>query len=123
MTLQEIADALVSANREGRIDEFLANHYAPDCVSAEAYSMDPAMDRVVTGIDAIKAKHAWWESMMDVKEAQASDPMIHGDDQFAVVFSMKATDRQSGEFHDMQEVAVYTVKDGKIVQEAFFYGR
>lgn len=122
MTLMDVANQLVAGCREGRETENLDKLYAPDAVSAEAMVM-PGVEqpRAVEGLGVIKGKHAWWESAMEVMDAQVSDPMRHGDDRFAVIFKVKAKDRASGLVMDMEEVGVYTVADGKITREEFFY--
>lgn len=122
MSLMNLANALVAGCRDGTETENLDALYAPDAVSAEAFDMpDVEMPREVQGLEAIKGKHAWWNSTMEVLEAHASDPMLHGTDRFAVIFRMKAKERASGDVMDMEEVGLYTVKDGKIVREEFFY--
>lgn len=123
MSLETVANAVVDKNRSGEIDALLAEFYAPDCVSVEAYAMDPAQGREAVGMDAIKAKHAWWDNMMEMRDVTVSDPMYHGEDKFAVIFGMTAIEKESGKSHTMQEVALYTVADGKVVREEFFYGR
>ena len=120
MTLKELANELVAANREGRIDALLADHYHPDVVSVEAIGGE-AMAREAVGVDAIRKKHAWWESTFEVHSATSSEPLLHGDDRFAVIFEMDTTNKESGERAQMREVAVYHVDDGKIVREEFFY--
>jgi ketosteroid isomerase-like protein len=119
MTLKEIAEALVSGCREGREGENLDKLYSVDAVSVES---DPSSESgTLKGIDAIKGKHAWWEANMEMLDGSVDGPFLHGDDKFAVVFGMKAKDRNSGDVIEMTEVAIYTVADGKIVHEAFFY--
>ena len=54
--------------------------------------------------------------------ASVSDPMLHGPDRFAVIFELDATMKATGTREAMKEVALYTVKGGKIVREEFFYG-
>ena len=120
MTLNDIAAELVAGCREGRAAENLDKLYAADAVSVEA--ADPmGMGREAQGIDAIKGKHEWWENAFEVLESNVSDPYPHGDDQFAVRFSLKAKSKENGEVSDMDEIAVYHVADGKIVREEFFY--
>ena len=119
MELKAIAEELVAGCREGRARENLARLYAPDTVSVEAADMGNG--REAKGLDAIRGKHDWWEGAMEVLDAEVTGPMMHGDDRFAVIFRMKAKERASGEVSDMQEVAVYSVADGKIVREEFFY--
>lgn len=120
MNLKEIADELVAGCREGREAENLAKLYAPDAVSVEA--ADPmGMGREAHGIEAIKGKHEWWENAFEVLEGNVSDPYPHGDDRFGVRFSLKTKNKETGDISEMDELAVYHVKDGKIVREEFFY--
>ncbi len=119
MTLNEIANELVAGCRENRAKENLEKLYAPEAVSVEAADM--GQGREATGVAAIQAKHEWWESTMEVEEAHVSDPMPHGEDRFAVIFKMRAGEKGSGQMMDMEEVALYTVENGKIAREEFFY--
>lgn len=119
MTLKEIADELIAGCNENRARANLDVLYAPDAVSVEATDMGNG--REARGLDAIRAKHDWWESEMEMLDGSIDGPMPHGDDKFAVVFKMKAREKASGKVSDMQEVAIYHVADGKIVREEFFY--
>ena len=59
---------------------------------------------------------------MTVHDAQVSDPYPHGEDKFAVRFVMDITSKAMGDQRGtMDEIAVYTVADGKIVREEFYY--
>lgn len=120
MTLIEVANELVAGCRDGREDTNLGVLYAPDAVSVEA--MDMGQGRETKGVDAIRAKHAWWNSTFEVLDASVSDPMPHGGDRFAVIFEVKAKNKETGEVSEMKEVGVYHVAGGKIVREEFFYG-
>lgn len=120
MTLNEIANELVAGCREGREKENLGKLYAADAVSVEA--ADPmGMGRETKGIEGIRGKHDWWENAFEVLDGKVSDPYPHGDDRFAVRFSLKTKNRENGEINEMDEIAVYHVRDGKIVREEFFY--
>ncbi|WP_370302467.1 SnoaL-like domain-containing protein [Pseudooceanicola sp.] len=120
MTLKDIAGELVAGCRENRAKENLPKLYAKDAVSVEAQDMDGS-GRETTGVDAIRGKHEWWESNMEVTGGTISDPMLHGDDRFAVIFEMQGKEKATGKSFDMKEVGVYHVADGKIVREEFFY--
>ena len=120
MTLKDIAGVVVAGCRENRAKENLPKLYAKDAVSVEAQDMDGS-GRETTGVDAIRGKHEWWESNMEVTGGTISDPMLHGDDRFAVIFEMQGKEKATGKSFDMKEVAVYHVADGKIVREEFFY--
>lgn len=120
MTLKEIAHELVAGCREGRETENLEKLYAADAVSVEAAAPGEGMDRATHGRDAIRGKHEWWAGAMEVTEGQVSGPFLHGDDRFAVRFSIRGRNKSDGAEWDMEELAVYHVADGKIVREEFF---
>ncbi len=119
MTMREIARELVAGCREGREMENLGKLYAEDCVSVEA--MDQGQGRVTEGLAGIRGKHEWWNSTFEVKDGKVEGPFPHGDDRFAVIFSIDATHKESGQRSKVHEVAVYHVAGGKIVREEFFY--
>lgn len=119
MTLKEIADELVAGCREHRELANLDKLYSEDAVSVEA--SDQGMGRESKGRDAIRGKHEWWEANMEMTGGSVSDPMLHGDDRFAVIFEAQGRDKSSGNTFDMKEIAVYHVACGKIVREEFFY--
>jgi ketosteroid isomerase-like protein len=120
MTLSDIAHELVAGCRENRAKENLDRLYAPDAVSVEAADM--GQGRETHGLAGIHGKHDWWETTQIVHSASVEGPFLHGDDRFAVIFELDAEDKASGRRVEMREVAVYHVKDGKIVREEFFYG-
>ncbi|TDT74920.1 ketosteroid isomerase-like protein [Litoreibacter halocynthiae] len=119
MKLMDVANELVAGCRENRELANLDKLYAKDAVSVEA--MDMGNGREITGVEGIKAKHAWFDSMYEILGGEVSDPFPHGDDRFAVTFEMNAKSKETGEMEVMKEVAVYHVADGKIVREEFFY--
>ena len=120
MDLKEIANELVAGCREDRAKENLEKLYASDAVSVEAVDYS-GMGREIQGRDAIRGKHEWWEGAHEVSGASVSDPFVHGEDRFAVIFEVQGKVKETGEAFDMCEVAVYHVADGKIVREEFFY--
>ena len=120
MNLKEIADELVAGCREDRAKENLSKLYAADAVSVEAQDME-GMGRETHGIDGIRGKHEWWEGAHEVSGASVSDPYLHGDDRFAVIFEVQGKVKETNETFDMKEVGVYHVANGKIVREEFFY--
>lgn len=120
MDLEDIAADLVAGCREGREAANLDKLYAPDAVSVEAVDFS-GKGRETTGLDGIRGKHEWWDANFEVHGGAISEPMPHGDDRFAVIFEMDVTDRTRGQRNAMREVGIYTVADGRIVREEFFY--
>ncbi|MEM8550988.1 MAG: SnoaL-like domain-containing protein [Pseudomonadota bacterium] len=121
MTLQEIAERVVTANKTNETNALLNELYADDAVSVEAFAMDPNQGRAAEGLDAIRGKHAWWDENMTVHSMAVEGPFLHGEYKFACIFAADATDKTSGKRAAFREVAIYTVKDEKIVREEFFY--
>jgi len=119
MDTKELAEELVAGCRADRTRANLDRLYAPDAVSVEAADMGGGREAV--GLDAIKAKHDWWENEMEFLGGEITGPLMHGDDRFAVIFRVKAREKATGTVTDMEEVAVYHVADGRITREEFFY--
>ena len=96
--------------------------YSNDVVSVEAAG-GPGMPREAKGIAEIRAKTRSWEENHEVHSGKAEGPFPH-DDRFAVRFVYDVTAKggpMKGKRFQMDEVAIYTVRNGKIVREEFFY--
>lgn len=72
------------------------------------------------GPKAVLEKWAWWMSKTEVLGCTAEGPYVGGTG-FAVKYAMHCKDRASGKETRETEVGVYTIKNGKIVQEEFMY--
>src|SRR5918992_2289600 len=118
-TTAAIAHELVALCRAGRNSEAIEKFYAPDIVSVEPVGNEQ-MPAEMSGIEAVRRKNAWWEANNEVHAVQVNGPFL-GDDQFAVQYAWDATFKPTGQRLQMTEMALYTVKDGKIVREQFFY--
>jgi hypothetical protein len=121
MDLKDIAMAVKTANEENTTDDLLNTLYAEDCVSVEAACMPGTDSPEAAGLDAIRAKHAWWNEAMEFVSGTIEGPHLHGDDRFALIFKSVMREKASGTESPMEEVAIYTVTDGKISREEFFY--
>jgi ketosteroid isomerase-like protein len=119
MTLNEIANELVAGCREGRERANIDRLYAEDAVSVEAADMGGG--RETKGRAGIHGKHEWWAANFIVHGLSVDGPFTHGEESFAVIFGMDTENRENGDRRNDREVAVYHVKDGKIVREEFFY--
>jgi hypothetical protein len=118
----EVGKKLVELCRKGKHMEAINTLYGPKIVSIEAQS-SPAMPARMEGIDAIRGKAEWWEKNHEVHSGKADGPWPHGD-RFIVHFTYDVTAKagpMAGKRMTLDEAALYTVKDGKVVQEEFFY--
>lgn len=115
---ESVARELVEFCRAGRNLDAIGKLYSPGIVSTEPMDFEDMPARM-TGIDAIRKKNDWWYDNFEVNKQGVEGPYLNGD-QFAVKYSFATTNKQSGEHQQMTEIAVYTVKDGKITEERFF---
>src|SRR5712691_6942615 len=114
-----VAQELVTLCRAGRNLEAISKLYSPKIVSIEPVG-DGKMPAEMTGIDAIRGKNEWWFTDHEVHSSEVIGPLV-GEGQFAVKYTWDATSKPTGQRIRMEEMALYTVKDGKIVREQFFY--
>jgi ketosteroid isomerase-like protein len=119
MNTQEIAKRYVSLCKEGKADVCLDELYANNAVSVEAVP-PPGMDRTAKGLDAIRAKGKGWQESHIVHRAEVTGPFPN-DNRFAVHFTFDVTDKPTGKRMTMDEVGLFTIEDGKITREEFFY--
>jgi len=117
----EVGQQLVALCKEGRYLDAVGTLYADDIVSIEAQGSEEMPARM-EGIQAIRGKNEWWGANHEVHAMDATGPFVgHREDQFAVKFDLDVTQKQSGQRMQMSEVALYTVRDGKVAQEEFLY--
>jgi ketosteroid isomerase-like protein len=121
MSVVEIANQLVAFCKAGKNLEAINTLYADDIVSVEAHTPPGGGERVMRGIDAVRGKSEWWAANHEIHSAGVEGPWPHGDDRFAVRFSYDITNKPSGMRISMDEIAVFTLANGKIVREEFFY--
>ena len=118
----QVGKKLVELCRQGKNVEAVSTLYSPNVVSIEAMAM-PDMPARMEGLPAIKKKNEWWINNHEIHSGEANGPWPHGD-RFIVHFKYDVTSKagpMAGKRMQMEETGLYTVKDGKIVQEEFFY--
>ena len=118
----DIGKRLVELCREGKNLEAVDTLYAPDVVSVEVFG-DAQMPRRMEGIEAIRGKNQWWLDNHEVHSMDVKGPFPH-DERFIVYMAMDVTPKagpMTGKRMQMAEAALYTVRNGKVAQEEFFY--
>ncbi len=120
MSASEIGQRLVDFCREGRNLDAINELYADDVVSVEATD-PPEGEREAHGIDAVRGKNQWWVDNHEMHSASIKGPFPHGEDRFCVLFNFDITHKPSGQRMQMEEVGLFTVADGKVPREEFFY--
>ena len=117
MSVQEIAADLVNMCKAGQFAESGEKYWAPNVVS---YEPAPGAEMAeIRGIEGVRGKGEWWSANHEIHDVQVEGPYVNGD-QFAVRFKMDITPK-GGARTTMDEVGVYTIRNGKIAEERFFY--
>ncbi len=115
----EIGKKYAALCKEGKNETILNELFTKDTVSVEA-GAPPGQERTAKGLDAIRAKSKWWQENHTVHKAEIFGPYPH-DDRFAIRFVYDVTNKPSGKRFSMDEVGLFTVVNGKITREEFFY--
>jgi ketosteroid isomerase-like protein len=122
LTTKEVAQQLVSLCRAGRNMDAINSLFSEGAVTVEAQG-DETMPAVMTGIEAIRGKNQWWFENHTVHAASLKGPFPNGD-RFAVIFDFEVTAKagpMAGKRMRMEEVGLYTVENGRVTREEFFY--
>ena len=123
MTTMQVGKRLVELCQANKHMEAIDELYHQDIDSIEAGGGSEKMPAHQKGVQAVRAKANWWFSNHIIHGGTAKGPFPHGD-RFAVIFTMDITPL-AGPMKDkrfqMEEVGLYTVANGMIVKEEFFY--
>ena len=98
--------------------------YADDAKHIEACAMGPDMPQVTDGKETILKMSDWWENAHEVHGHEIKGPFPHDNGRFATWMSLDVTAKEgpmAGQRMQMEEVCLYTVKDGKISQVEFYW--
>ena len=118
MTTQDVANRFHELSQSGQWNQIQEELFADNAVSIEPEN-SPGL-KTVEGIEAIKQKGKQFEeSVEEMHGGYTSEPLVAGN-HFTVAMGMDVTMKGMGRMK-MDEIAVYEVKDGKIVKEQFFY--
>jgi hypothetical protein len=116
MTIRDLATDLVTLCNSGQGMTAIDKYYSSGIVSIEV--AEPMKE--LHGIEAVRAKNEWWANSHEVHSAKSVGPWVNGE-HFIVEHNYDITQKESGRRLQVKEYALYTVDDGEIVQERFFY--
>lgn len=120
MTIKEIANRFAELAKDGKWDQIQDELYSEDAVSIEPAHAAATGLQSVEGMDAIKQKGKYWNEMIEEMHGDWNSEPIIGGTHFSVAMGMDVSLKGAGRMQ-MDEIAVYEVKDGKIVKEQFFF--
>ena len=118
MTVQEVADRLVQLCREGRNVEAINELYDDNIVSREPEG-SPISSKTVGKEAVLKATNQWFDSVAQLHSVNISNPLV-SDNFFACTMKIDATYKEHGR-NTMNELCVFEVRDGRIINDQFFY--
>lgn len=117
-TTTEVAARFNELAKEGKWDQIQNELFAENAKSIEPPG-SPGLQSV-EGLDAIRQKGKQFNEMVEeMHGGYSSEPLVAGN-HFSVAMGMDVTMKGMGRTK-MDEIALYEVKDGKIVKEQFFY--
>lgn len=119
MTTAEVATRFVELCKQGKNFEVMQQMYADNIVSVEAARRKSGSFETAGKAEVIQ-KSADWASVHEIHGGTVEGPYLLNDE-FAVVFEFEVTPKATGTRVKDREVAVYTVANGLITREEFFY--
>jgi len=118
MTTTDVANRFNELAQTGQWALIQGELYADNAVSIEPESYPGT--KVANGLEAIGEKGKQFGEMVEEMHGGYSNNPVVAGNHFAVAMGMDVTMKGQGRTK-MDEIAVYEVKDGKIVKEQFFY--
>ncbi|MEI9954286.1 MAG: nuclear transport factor 2 family protein [Pseudomonadota bacterium] len=119
MTTSEIAKKYFDLCQAHQNHAALETLFSSDAVSVEAAAM-AGQPTEAKGLKAIAEKGKQWLENHEVHGSKLEGPWPNGN-RFVVRFSYDVTNKPSGHRFQMEEAGLFTVENGKIVREEFFY--
>ena len=122
LATQKVALRLVELCAAGKNLQAMQELYADNVRHVESMEM-PGCPRITEGKKALLEKGEKFAKITTVHGASCGKPLINGD-QFTCSMTLDCTSSEgpmAGQRMNMSETALYTVKNGKIVEGKFFY--
>ena len=117
MSIQKIANQLVSYCRAGEYEQCYRELYSPDCKS---YEPESTGFPVAIGLEAMAEKGKQWnENILEFHGSEVGDPIV-SKDYFSCTMNYECTFKDRGR-QKMSQICVYKVENNKITEERFFY--
>ncbi len=119
-SIEEIARDFTAMLRAGRFEAAGDRYWAPDVTSIEPADLPSGIRATALGIDAARNKCRARFGGARIDEIGIDGPFVTGN-QFALFLDMVVVDPASGARQPFTEIALYTVRGGRIAEERYFY--
>ena len=118
LTTAQVAEELTSLWLAGEFRAAGEKLWAEDVVSIEPRALLDGVDAQCLGIEAVREKNLRWFSTRGIEDLSLDGPFVTGD-HFALFADMLIA--HGGRLIPHSEIAVFVVRDGKIIEERHFY--
>ena len=118
LSVTEVANDFTALWLKGEFRAAGERYWADDVVSIEPHPMPGGIEAECHGIQAVRDKNLRWFSTRGIEDLSLDGPFVTGD-HFAVFADMLIAHRGHRTPHS--EIAVFVVRDGKIVEERYFH--
>jgi hypothetical protein len=119
-TVHDVARDFTALLRLGQFEAAGQKYWADAVASVEPADLPTGFPALVSGIDAARDKARFRFGTGRIDDLRIDGPFVTGD-QFALFLDMLITDAASGSAQPFAEIATFTVRDGRIIEERFFY--
>ena len=119
-TTADVARAYTALLLAGEFAAAGERFWAADIKSIEPRNLPSGSAAEAIGIAAARGKTARWFQAQRIDDLTIDGPFVTGN-QFALFMDMMITNRASGNSQPFTEIAIFTVRDGRITEERIFY--
>ena len=120
VSVQDVARDYTYMLRQGQFVAAGNRYWAEAVTSFEPCDLSIDIPANISGIDAARGKAQVRFGEGRVEDLGIDGPFITGD-QFALFLEMLITDPATGTARPFTGIAIFTVRDGRIIDERFFY--
>jgi hypothetical protein len=119
-TIQDVARDFTFMLRQGQFIAARERFCAADIRSIEPHDLPGGIPAAVSGIEDARAKNVRWFGTRHIHDLSIDGPFVTGN-QFALFLDMMIAGQTSGGDQPFTEIAIFTVRDGRICEERYFY--
>lgn len=117
-TTAEVAAGFTALWRAGEFRAAGEKYWADDIVSIEPRACPDGSGPISEGIQAVRARHLHWVATHGIEDLTIDGPFVTGD-RFALFADMLVA--HAGRLIPHSIIAVFAVRDGRIIEERFFH--
>ncbi len=121
MTIDRLASDFAHLLLTGNPIEAAEKYWADDIIRIEPARLPAGEPQQATGYAAAYAELLEWIEATDADELVIDGPFVTGN-VFALFLDMEIAVPETGKREPFSEIAVFTVRDQKIIEERYFYG-